>query len=70
MILTNLVLKDCLTTSSLGRNLMMSLCHDDTFYTWNHQYIRQFIKEARYGGRIGATTQKVNLSLCTENKTI
>ena len=56
-------MKDCSTTPSLGWKLMMSLGQDEPFYTYNHQCTRHFIREACYGGIVGANIQEFNSSL-------
>ena len=62
-------IKDCLTTSSLGWKLLMSLGQEETPHTYNHQYTRYFIREAGYRGRVGSNIREPNSShsiLCTE----
>ena len=44
--------KDCLTTSSRGWKLLMSLGQDEPINTFNYQYTRHFLKEACYAGRV------------------
>ena len=56
--------------SSLGWKLMMSLGQDEPIHTNNHQYTQHFIREACYGGRVGAKIQEFMSSLCTEIKII
>ena len=59
-------MKDFLTTSFLRWKLMMSLGQDEPIFTYSHRYKRHIIKEACYGGTVGANIQEFNSSLCTE----
>ena len=49
--------KDCLTTSSRGWKLLMSLGQDEPIYTSNYQYTRHFLKEACYARRVESITK-------------
>ena len=45
---------------------MMSLGLDEPNYTYSHQYTRHFIREACYGGTVGAKIQGFRSTLHTE----
>ena len=55
-------MKDCLTVSSLPWKLMMSLGQDEPIHTNTHPYTRLFIREAFYGGTVGAIFQEFESS--------
>ena len=62
-------MNECLTISSMGWKILISLSQVEPIYTYSHQYTRHFRKEARYGGRIGAYRREFNSSLFIDVKT-
>ena len=61
------VMKDCLTTSSLGWKLMMSLGQDEAIYTSTHSYSEHFPPEHCYGGTVGAKVREFESTALTKN---
>ena len=56
-------LKDFLTTSSLGWELLMSLGQDEPVYTYTDQYTRFFKREVCFGGKVAANKQELKSKL-------
>ena len=51
-------MKDCLTISSPIWKLLMFLGQDEPYYTSSHPCTRHFIRQACYGGRVGASRRE------------
>ena len=52
-------MKDCLSVPGLGLKKFISLRteEDEPFYTYNDKYMRWFVRQAAYGGRVCAFNQ-------------
>ena len=56
---TNFSMKDCLSLPGLGLKYFNSLRtdQDEPIYTYNDKYMRHFVRQAAYGGRVCAFNQ-------------
>ena len=61
-------MKDCLSLPGLGLKTFNSLRtdQDEPIYTYNDKYMRQFIRQAAYGGRVCAFNQCYKLKHCDD----
>ena len=52
-------IKDCLSLPGLGWKYFKSLRteEDEPIYTYNDKYMRWFVRQAGYGGRVGSFNQ-------------
>ena len=59
-------MKDCLSLPILGFKFFNSLGtdQDDLIYTYNDKYMRPFVTQAAYGGRVCAFNQYYKSEIC------
>ena len=57
--ITGFSMKDCLYLSKLWLKYFNTLgtAEDEPIYTYNDEYMRHFVRQATYGGRVGAFNQ-------------
>ena len=66
--LTGFSLKDCLSLPGLGYKCFNSLRteEDEPIYTYNDKYMRHFLRQAAYGGRVCAFNQGYISKICDD----
>ena len=66
--ITGFSMKDCLTLAGLGLKYFNSLRteEDERIYTYNDKYMRWFVRQAAYGGRVCAFNQYYKSKTCDD----
>ena len=66
--ITGFSMKDCLSLPGLGLKYFNSLRteQDEPLYTYNDKYMRWFVRQAAYGGRVCAFNQYYNSKSCDD----
>ena len=66
--LTGFPMKDCLSLPGLGFEYFNSLRteEDQSIYTYNDKYMRHFVRQAAYGGRVCAFNQFYKSKICDD----
>ena len=66
--LTGFSMKDCLSVPGLGLKYFNSLRteEDEPIYTYNDKYLRWFVRQAAYGGRVCAPNQYYKSKHCDD----
>ena len=66
--ITGFSMKDCLSLPGLGLKYFSSLRseQDEAIYTYNDKYMRWFVRQAAYGGRICAFNQYYKSKSCED----
>ena len=66
--LTGFSMKDCLSVPGLGLKNFKNLRteEDEPIYTYNDKYLRNFVRQAAYGGRICAFNQYFKSKHCVD----
>ena len=59
-------IKDCLTEASLGWKCFGKYNKDREFYTFNDEYVRDFIRKSIKGGRVRAFNRYFESNQCEE----
>ena len=64
--ITGFSMKDCLSPLGLGFKYFNSLRtdRDEPIYTYNDKYMRDFVRQAAYGGRVCAFNQYYKSNIC------
>ena len=64
--ITGFSMKDCLSLPGLGLKYFNSLRteQDEPIYTYNDKYMRRFVRQAAYGGRVCAFNQYYKSKNC------
>ena len=67
--ITGFSMKDCLSLPGLGLKYFNSLRteEDEPIYTYIDKYMRWFIRQAAYGGRVSAFNQYYKSKHCDDN---
>ena len=66
--ITEFSMKDCLSLPGLGLRYFNSLRseQDEAIYTYNDKYMRWFVRQAAYGGRLCAFNQNYKSKNCDD----
>ena len=66
--MTGFSMKDCLSLPGLGLKYFNSLRteEDEPIYTYNDKYMRWFVRQAAYGGRVCAFNQYYKSKSCDD----
>ena len=66
--ITGFSMKDCLILPGLGLKYFNSLRtdQDEAIYTYNDKYMRDFVRQAAYGGRVCAFNQYYKSNHCDD----
>ena len=65
--ITGFSMKDCLSLPSLGlKYFKSSRTEDEPIYTYNDKYMRHFVRQAAYGGRVCAFNQYYKSKSCDD----
>ena len=56
--ISNISVKQCLTEAALGWSILGTYIKDKEFYTSNDKYVRHFIRQSIYGGRVIAMKKR------------
>ena len=66
--ITGFSMKDCLSLTGLGFRYFNSLRthQDEPIYTYNDKYMKYFVRQAAYGGRVCAFNQNYKSNICDD----